>query len=199
MLLRAAIYARYSSDNQKPTSIEDQVLACRRYAEQEGLVVLEDHIYDDRSRSGTRRDRQGLALLNAAASQQRFDRVIVDDLSRMTRDLAYMLELVRTFRLLGIGVLSVADGINTLDDKDILNYQLRGVINENHLRDLGEKTRRGQLGQRARGFSVGDVIYGYCSVPSGSLSRGQVGSLPPRGVQAADRPSSGRGCTPRLH
>ena len=30
--MRAAIYARYSSENQRPESIEDQVSACRRMA-----------------------------------------------------------------------------------------------------------------------------------------------------------------------
>ncbi len=32
--MRAAIYARYSSDNQRDASIEDQVEVCRRYIAQ---------------------------------------------------------------------------------------------------------------------------------------------------------------------
>ena len=183
MILRAAVYARYSSDNQRPTSIEDQVSACRRYADQEGIVVLEDHIYHDRAQPGTRRDRQGLSALNEAASQKCFDRVLVDDLSRMTRDLVFMLDLVRRFRFLNIGVISVADGINTLDEKAILHLQLCGVINENHSRDLGHKTRRGQLGQKARGFSAGDIVFGYRSVPSGPFSRDKSGRSRPLGYK----------------
>jgi site-specific DNA recombinase len=31
--VRAAIYARYSSDNQRESSIDDQVEVCRRHAE----------------------------------------------------------------------------------------------------------------------------------------------------------------------
>jgi DNA invertase Pin-like site-specific DNA recombinase len=31
-MLRAAIYARYSSDQQRDASIEDQIEICRRYA-----------------------------------------------------------------------------------------------------------------------------------------------------------------------
>jgi len=42
--MRAAIYARYSSENQRPESIEDQITACRRLASQRGFSVLEDHI-----------------------------------------------------------------------------------------------------------------------------------------------------------
>ena len=48
----AGVYARYSSDNQKATSIDDQVLACFRFAKNRGdIVVLRDHIYEDRARS----------------------------------------------------------------------------------------------------------------------------------------------------
>ncbi|TMI76535.1 MAG: recombinase family protein, partial [Bacillati bacterium ANGP1] len=37
--MRAAIYARYSSENQRPESIEDQVAACRRLAAQRGFTI----------------------------------------------------------------------------------------------------------------------------------------------------------------
>ena len=38
-MMRAAIYARYSSENQRDASIEDQLEVCRRYAAQLGLQV----------------------------------------------------------------------------------------------------------------------------------------------------------------
>ena len=37
--MRVAIYARYSTDLQSETSIEDQVEVCRRYAEIKGWIV----------------------------------------------------------------------------------------------------------------------------------------------------------------
>ena len=36
--MRAAIYARYSSDLQSETSIDDQVRLCRESAERDGMV-----------------------------------------------------------------------------------------------------------------------------------------------------------------
>ena len=39
MTLRAAIYARYSSDNQRDASIEDQVEVCRRYIARQGWTL----------------------------------------------------------------------------------------------------------------------------------------------------------------
>ena len=49
--MRAAIYTRRSSENQRPESLEDQVLACRTLAADRGFVVLEDPIYADRAQS----------------------------------------------------------------------------------------------------------------------------------------------------
>jgi len=37
---RVAIYARYSSDNQRDASIEDQIAVCRRYAERQGWTGM---------------------------------------------------------------------------------------------------------------------------------------------------------------
>ena len=34
--MRAVIYARYSSDNQREASIEDQIRVCRAHIEQKG-------------------------------------------------------------------------------------------------------------------------------------------------------------------
>src|SRR3972149_11887560 len=81
--MRAAIYARYSSENQRPESLEDQITACRRLAMQREFMVLGEHIYADQAQSGARRDRHGLASLLAAAQGRQFDLVLVDDLSRL--------------------------------------------------------------------------------------------------------------------
>lgn len=40
MTLRAVIYARYSSDQQRSASISDQIEVCRQYAERQGWVLV---------------------------------------------------------------------------------------------------------------------------------------------------------------
>ncbi|WP_247645040.1 recombinase family protein [Brucella pituitosa] len=40
--MKVAIYARYSSDNQRDASIADQLRVCRLYAEKQGWDVVED-------------------------------------------------------------------------------------------------------------------------------------------------------------
>ena len=47
----AVIYARYSSDRQNEMSIEGQIDKCRSYADEHGLVVVQEYI--DRAQSAT--------------------------------------------------------------------------------------------------------------------------------------------------
>jgi hypothetical protein len=46
-----------------------------------------------------------------------------------------------------------------------LAIQIRGIFNELQLQDLKKKTLRGQMGQKKRGFSVGERTFGYRSAP----------------------------------
>ena len=38
--MKAVIYARYSSDNQREESIEGQLRECKEYAEKNGIMIL---------------------------------------------------------------------------------------------------------------------------------------------------------------
>ena len=50
--MRAAIYARYSSDLQRDTSLEDQIAVARHYASERSWTVLKEHVYTDAGISG---------------------------------------------------------------------------------------------------------------------------------------------------
>jgi DNA invertase Pin-like site-specific DNA recombinase len=45
--MRCAIYARYSSDLQRETSIEDQIRKCRAFADAQGWIVLDPYVRAD--------------------------------------------------------------------------------------------------------------------------------------------------------
>ena len=157
----ASIYARYSSDQQSETSIDDQVFSCRRYADDHGFRVLPDRIYSDVAVSGAQRDRDGLSAMMAAAELGVYKAVLVYDFSRVARDLHHLLGIAKRLRSLDIGIWSVTDGINTLDDATILHFQIQGAFAEHQLNDLRKRTKRGQLGQKRRGGFVGEVVFGF--------------------------------------
>jgi len=181
--MRAAIYARYSSENQRPESIDDQISACRRLAAERKFSVLDDHMYADQAKSGARKDRRGLAALLAAARGGCFDIVLVDDLSRLARDNYLMLSIMADFHFEGVRVISVADGLDSDDEEATLGIQIRGIFNELQLRDLRKKTLRGQIGQKQRGFCVGERTLGYKSVPVGTIQMDKKGRPRPEGYK----------------
>ena len=47
--MRCAIYARYSSDLQRESSIEDQIRKCREYAAARGWAIQEQYVRSDRA------------------------------------------------------------------------------------------------------------------------------------------------------
>ena len=88
--MRAAIYARYSSDLQRDTSLEDQVAVATRYATERTWTILKEHIYSDAGISGAsmeKRPRVQRMLAEAARTPKPFDVLLVDDSSRVARDI----------------------------------------------------------------------------------------------------------------
>jgi site-specific DNA recombinase len=187
--MTAAVYARYSSENQRPESIDDQICACRRLAKERGFAISDDHIYADQAQSGARSDRPGLNALLAAGPSREFDVVMVDDLSRLARDNHLMLSIIAELSFEGIRVISVADGLDSDDEESTLAIQVRGIFNELQLRDLKKKTLRGQIGQKERGFFVGEHTFGYRSIPAGEMRIDKKGHPRPDGYKMEIEPS----------
>ena len=84
--LRGAIHARFSSENQRAESLENQERGCQMEARRRGVTVLPDHGYKDPAMSGAVADRPQLQALNDAVRQRLVDVLLVDDLSRLARD-----------------------------------------------------------------------------------------------------------------
>ena len=95
--MRAAIYARYSSENQSEKSIDDQIRVCKNYAKEHDFTVDDKHIYVDEALSGSLINRPGLQALEKSAEGKEFDAMIVDDLSRLSRSNHQMLTIVLKF------------------------------------------------------------------------------------------------------
>ena len=186
--MRAAIYARYSTDLQSPTSIEDQVTACRRAAERHGYTVLEDQIYFDSAVSGSRDDRVSLNTLMEAANNGAFDVLLVDDLSRLSRNQIKALTIFSQFQFMGLTILSVSDNIDTSDERSFLPVATKSMFNHMMLYDIRDKTLRGQKGRKERGYFVGEGTFGYKSFPVGKIYVDRKGQQRPEGYDMQINP-----------
>jgi DNA invertase Pin-like site-specific DNA recombinase len=161
--VRCALYARYSSDQQRPTSIEDQVRSCREFASGRGWKVLDEFIFMDHAVTGTARDRSGLqALLDAALMANRpFDYVLIDDSSRLARDVVISVETVRQLKFNGVHIYAVAQNIDSARDDAEDFVILHGMMDARYVRDLAHKTHRGMAGQALKGRATGGKVFGY--------------------------------------
>jgi len=163
---RAAIYARYSSDNQRDASIEDQARLCRAWLEGHGHGSAE--VYADRAVSGATLLRPGIQKLLEDCMAGRIDLVVAESLDRLSRDQEDMAGLYKRLSFAGIRLITLADG-----EVNELHVGLKGTMNQLYLKDLADKTRRGLRGRIEAGRSGGGLCYGYDVVPSGDDDRGQ--------------------------
>src|SRR5437899_1700043 len=88
-LKEAVAYARYSSDRQSARSIDDQFSLCDKIAAQHGYRIVKYYRDAAISGAGTLGRAGWLELMRAVAAKDRtFEAVIIESLSRMSRDLA---------------------------------------------------------------------------------------------------------------
>ena len=177
-MLRAAVYARYSSALQQPSSIEDQVTLCRQQASRFSCTVLEEHVYADREVSGSEERREGYQRLLAAARDRAFEAIIVEGQDRLWRNQAEMHAALEKLRFWGIKVFSLATGTDLTDRAGRLIATVMGWKDEAYLEDLRDKTRRGLSGQVRRGFSAGGRTYGYRTEPVEDRARADAHGQP---------------------
>ncbi|WP_379962231.1 recombinase family protein [Dongia sedimenti] len=167
---RAAIYARYSSDLQKPTSIDDQLQLCREHAAKLGAVVTAT--YSDPATSGASLlQRPGARAMLADAKLGRFDVVVAEAQDRLSRSLKDIADIFERLSAAGVTIVTVGEG-----EISELHIGLKGTMNAIFLKDLAKKVRRGQRGQVERGRAPGGLAYGYRVVhrfgPDGQPIRG---------------------------
>ena len=160
--MRAAIYARYSSDKQRAASIEDQVRECR--AEIARRDWTEMVCLSDAEIPGTvaeRRPRYQELLRGARARE--FDVIVVDELSRLTRDPEHLARLRKLLAFRRVHLRTIADGIDTTlaPEAAAAVIAMRGYTNEAELRATAHRTRRGLRGAVLAGHHAGGLAYGY--------------------------------------
>ena len=155
MTLRCALYARYSSDQQRAASIEDQFRVCREHAEREGWTIA--GAYKDSAISGDSVIlRSGVQALLEDARRGLFEVVVAEALDRVSRDQADVAILYKHLRFAGVTVVTLAEG-----EINELHVGLKGTMNALFLKDLAAKTHRGIWGRVEAGKAGGGQSYGY--------------------------------------
>jgi site-specific DNA recombinase len=160
--MRAAIYARVSTERQeRQQTIDSQLTALRAWTVEQGHTLADAHVYRDEGYSGSRLDRPGLDGLRDAIRDAEVDVVAVLSPDRLARKYAYQVLLLEEFRRASCEVTFLHRPISD-DPNDQLLLQIQGAIAEYERAVLAERFRRGKL-QKARDGHIlsAKAPYGY--------------------------------------
>ena len=150
--MRAVIYARYSSDNQREESIEGQLRECTAYCQKNEITIVRTYI--DRALSAKTDNRPDFQRMIKDSAKSLFDVVIVWKLDRFARnrfDSAYYKNILKKN---GVRVISAKESISQGADGILLESILEGYA-EYYSAELSEKVKRGMTENALKAKSNG--------------------------------------------
>ena len=159
---RCVYYARYSTEDQKESSIERQIEGCESYALSYGMTPLQGgHQFIDRGKSGFYLEgRDDLAALRLLATHggKGFDKLVCEHLDRLSRNVVHVLQIYHELKALGIEIHVTSGGVGRVDDVHAVLYGFIGMEQrERMLRLMSQGAWRAAL----RGRHLGGIPYGY--------------------------------------
>lgn len=166
--MRAAIYARFSTELQRRESIDDQFRQCERLASTAGFEVVAR--FSDEGVSGGTSARPGYQQLLASARRREYDVIVVEDLSRLWRARAEFGQRSAELEDLGVNLVTCV-GDDTRRDGYGLVLGIKSAIAEHQRREISYRTRRGMEGLAAAGKSTGGRCFGYGSAAEADTVR----------------------------
>lgn len=153
-IIRAVIYARFSTELQSDKSAEDQIALCRTFAQREGLVIVGE--FFDKAVSGATLHRPGIQQLLKFVGAGGVDIILCEELDRLSRDMGDLATLHKQLGFAGVQLWTVHGGAaKTLD------VGMRGLFAQLFREDNVHKIRRGMTGLVNKGLSAGGRAYGY--------------------------------------
>lgn len=159
--MRAALYARYSTDLQSTASLADQYRLCEDRAAALNIEVVARH--GDQAISGSTpvAQRPGGRAMLADALAGRIDALFVESLDRLSRDQVELERIVRRLEHQQIRIIGVSDGYDSAGAGRKVIRAVRGIVAELYLDDLRAKVHRGLVGKVSAGFAVTGRSFGY--------------------------------------
>ena len=160
--MTAVIYARYSSDMQSETSIDAQVRACREYAAQHDLNII--NIYADEAVSGkgsqTSNRKQYQKMLKDAEHGS-FNVILIHKYDRVARSLAEHVNLESKLKRWDVQLIGVAQDFGNSKEAKIMRTMMWS-LSEYYIDNLSEETKKGLRETALKGLHNGGYPpFGY--------------------------------------
>ena len=152
--MRAAAYARYSSDKQNSNTIDAQLSAITSYCQKNGYSLVATYI--DMAQTGTNTERPDFQRMLEAAKAKAFDCIVLYDMSRGSRDVGDWLSFRRLMRSLNIEIYSATETLGEIDNPDnFLKELLTAGINQHAVLQTRQKSIAGVAEKAKKGVFLG--------------------------------------------
>lgn len=153
-IVRAVIYARFSSDNQRDESIDAQIRAIHDYAKKNDIVVVGEYL--DKAKSAMTDNRPEFLRMIAEAKNKTFDIVLVHKLDRFARNrqdsIGYRMQLKRH----NVSLISVLEYIDDSPESIILESMLEAMA-EYYSKNLAREVNKGMKENALKGLHTGGL------------------------------------------
>lgn len=159
----AVVYARYSSHRQGEQSIEGQLAAAYKYAQQNGYKII--HEYIDRAMTGRNDNREAFQEMLKDCAKKQFSTIIVWKIDRFGRNREEIAFNKYRAKKNGVKVVYVAESIPDSPEGVILESVLEGMA-EYYSLQLSQNIQRGQRASAEKCQSTGgNRPLGYLTDP----------------------------------
>ncbi len=148
--MKAALYARVSTHDQKP---EMQLAELRAYCARRGWEIAGE--YMDVGISGAKEKRPQLDAMLALCRKRKVDAVVVYRYDRFARSLRQLVNALCEFDALGIQFVSLHEGVDTSTPNGRLVFGIFASIAEFERELIRDRVRSGMAAARARGARIG--------------------------------------------
>lgn len=153
---KIGIYVRVSTAGQ---TVENQEREITAHCARQGWTIYK--VYRDEGFSGSLSDRPALNELMADARQGRFGILVVWKVDRMARSISHLIETLAELKGLGVGFMSLTEGINTETAQGRMLANFLGSIAEFEKELLVERVRSGMARAKANGVRIGRPRAGF--------------------------------------
>ena len=137
---KVALYARFSSDNQRSESIDAQIRAMKAYCEQHHFVIVETYV--DEAKSATSDKRPAFQQMISDSSSHGFNILLVHKLDRFARNRYDSAVYKRELKKNGVTVYSVLENLDDSPESIMMEAVLEGMA-EYYSQNLARETMKG--------------------------------------------------------
>jgi len=166
--MRAILYARVTTSDQREASLDDQLRECEELCKREGFTVVARET--DHGMSGESADRPGYQRVLRAIEHGEADVVVAHELTRLWRSQAEQYTQVEQFEFRGRHVVT-CDGADTRRDGFEFLFAVKGAQAKTETKRIATRVHRSHKGNALAGRSTGGRTYGYKSEPIYDVTR----------------------------